>query len=430
MKPFCLILAGLGLAGSALATVSIEFQLGGIEVPAGSIGVLVADVDSDGFTDPGSAAGAVLTPGEAFGPDDVVIAVFSNSTLPEWGTQKGFAEHLTVLDYAALGVAAGNPLILHVFPDRNEGDSVRSGEPHLSYRSDQIGQLTSTSNMGFALPADGGAYLLAAIAPDKGGNADLAGLDLRNLPYSSGNGSFDRSLSPSGVHTYYFELGQSGFLTLEGLGGPGLVAELTGPGGQPVFSGGGDTFSFYETLPAGWYSLVLSRESGGSGDLAYELDFANSDVRFVVPDVAVGSSLSSLIGENVLNGTGNQVLSLVSAKARPVSASATIGNRGQLPDTLAVRGGAGNALCGISFFDGSGNVTAGIVAGTYRTVELVDGDAAASLDVQFSPNKRKLTRKKGRKTRILKKTFTTFVKADSTQGPASMDSATVRVQTR
>lgn len=430
MKPLVLILAGLGLACSVRATVSIEFQLGGIEVPPGSIGVLVADVGQDGFTDPFAAPNSVLSPGEAFGPDDIVIAVFSNSALPEWGAQKGFAEHLTVLDYNALGVAVGNPLILHVFPDRAEGDSVRSDEPHLSYRADQIGQLTSTSNMGFALPADGGAYLLAAIAPDKAGNADLAGLNLQNLPYSSGNGSFDRSLSPTAVHTYYFELGQSGFLTLEGIGGQGLVAELVGPGGQSVFSGGGDTFAFYDTLPTGLYSLVLSRESGGSGDLAYELDFANSDVRFVVPDVAVGSSLTSLIGENLLNGEGNQTLSLVSSKARPVSASATIGNRGQLPDTLAVRGGAGNALCGISFFDGSGNVTAGIVAGTYRTAELVDGDTPVSLDVQFSPDKRKLTKKKGRKTKILKKTFTTFVKADSTQGPASMDSATVRVQTR
>ena len=430
MKPLFLILAGLGLASSALATVSIEFQLGGIEVPSGSIGVLVADVNNDGFTDPDSASGAVLSPGEAFGPDDVVIAVFSNSALPDWGSQKGFAEHLTVLDYAALGVAAGNPLILHVFPDRTEGGSVRSGEPHLSYRADQIGELTSTSNMGFALPTDGGAYLLAAIAPDKGGNADLAGLNLQNLPYSSGNGSFDRSLSPTAVHTYYFELGQSGFLTLEGIGGQGLVAELIGPGGQSVFSGGGDTFAFYDTLPTGLYSLVLSRENGGSGDLAYELDFADSDIRFVVPDVAVGKSLTSLIGENILNGTGGQTLSLVSVKARPVSASATVGNQGQLSDTLAVRGGGGNALCSISFFDGSGNVSAGIVAGTYRTEELVSGDTPTSLSVKFSPNKRKLTKKKGRKTKILKKTFSTFVRADSTQGPASMDSATVRVQTR
>ena len=104
----------------ASATVSIEFQLGGINAPAGSIGVLVADTGSNGFTAPTSATGAVLSVGEIIGADDVVVAVFSNSGLPNWGTQKGFAEHFAVLDYTDLGVAVGNSLTLHVFPDRSD----------------------------------------------------------------------------------------------------------------------------------------------------------------------------------------------------------------------------------------------------------------------------------------------------------------------
>jgi hypothetical protein len=284
--------------------------------------------------------------------------------------------------------------------------------------------------MGFSLPPDGGAHLLAVIGPDQGGNADLASLDLRNLPYASGIGFFNRSLSPTARHTYYFELGASGFLTLEGIGGTGLVAQLVGPTGQTVFTGGGAEFSLYETLPEGLYTLVMSRESGGSGDLAYELDFANSDVRFVVPDVSVGASLTSLTGNNTLNGGAGQAVTLTSVKATPVAGFATIVNRGRLPDTLAVRGTAGSVLCGIAYFEGATNVTAGLLTGSYRTAEIAQGDEATSLRVQFSPNKKKLTRKKGKRSKILSKTFSSLVRADSTQGPAAMDAASLNAQTR
>ncbi len=431
---FLLTLAvGLALAVPASATVSIEFQLGGIEVPAGSIGVLVADADGDGnFTSPLSpeAEGDLLSFGEMIG-GDVIIAVFSPSGLAEWGTQTGFATQLAVLDYADLGLGEGDDLMLHVFPQRIAGQAIRAGEPHLSYRTDEIGQLTSNSTMGFSLPADGGAHLLAVIGSGQGGSADLASLDLRNLPYSQGNGSFDRTLgSPAARHTYFFELGASGFLSVDGIGGPGLVVELFGPGGQSVYTGGGAEFALYDTFPAGRYLLVLSREAGASGELGYELDFANSDVRFVVPDVAVGAGLTLLTGGNVLNGAPGQIASLTSVKANPVSGFATIANRGELPDTLAVRGSAGNALCAISYFNGAANVTAGLLAGTFRTAELVQGDEPVALRVQFAPNKKKLTKKKGRKSTILTKTFTSLVRADSTQGPAAMDAASINARTR
>jgi hypothetical protein len=430
MKTALLALLALALALPASATVSIEFQLGGIEVPAGSIGVLVADVDGDGnFTSPAEAVGAQLTYSSMFG-GDVIIAIFSQSGLSDWSTRKGFAAQMAVLNYADLDLAEGDDLMLHIFPQRAEGQTIREGEPHLSYRTDEMGQRTSNSTMGFSLPADGGAHLLAVIGPDQGGNADLASLDLRNLPYASGSGSFNRSLSPTARHTYYFELGASGFLSLDGIGGTGLVAQLLGPTGQTVFTGGGAEFSLYETLPAGFYTLVMSRESGGSGELAYELDFANSDIRLVVPDVAVGASLTSLTGINTLNGGAGQAITLASVKANPVSGFATIVNRGQRPDTLAVRGTAGSVLCGVAYFEGTSNVTAGLLTGNYRTAEISEGDEATALRVQFSPNKKKLTKKKGKRSKILSKTFSTVVRADSTQGPAVRDAASIRAQTR
>ncbi len=431
MKSLSLSCCALALALPASATVSIEFQLGGIDVPAGSIGVLVADADGDrDFTSPAEAEGALLSSGEMI-RGDVIIAVFSPSGLPDWGTQKGFAAHTAVLDYADLGIAEGDALMLHIFPQRIEGQRLRAGEPHLSYRTDEIGQLTSNSTMGFSLPADGGAHLLAVIGPDRQGNADLSSLDLRDLPYDVGSGSFDRTLETlTARHTYHFELGASGFLSLDGIGGNGLVVQLIGPDGQAVYTGGGAEFSLYDTLASGLYTLVLSRESGGSGELAYELDFANSDVRFVIPDVAVGAGLTSLTGSNLLNGLAGQSISLTSMKANPGSGYATIVNRGRLLDTIAVRGSAGSTLCGIAYFDGAANVTAGLVTGGYRTPEISEGDAGTALRVQFSPKKNKLTKKKGKRTKVLKKTFSTLVRANSTLGPPSMDAASIRMRTR
>lgn len=432
MKAFTLSLLALGLTLPASATVSIEFQLGGIEVPAGSLGVLVVDADRDNnFTSPSSpeAEGDQLTYSAMIG-GDVIIALFQPSGLAGWGTQTGFATHLAVLDYEGLGLQEGDKLALHIFPQRSENQTIRPGEPHLTYRTEEMGQRTSNSTMGFALPPDGGAHLLAVIGPEQGGQADLASLDLRNLPYSSGSGSFDRALSSSSRHTYFFEIGGTGFLSLDGIGGDGLLVELFGPEGDSVYSGGGSEFGLHETMPSGLYMLVLSRQAGGSGSLSYELDFANSDVRFVVPDLAVGPTLTSLTGINLLNGATGQGVAMTSVKAKPVAAFATIANRGRLPDTIGLAASPGSALCAIGYFQGSTNVTAGLVAGTFRTPSLAEGDESLALRVQFSPNKKKLTKKTGRKSKILKKSFSTLVRASSTQGPAARDAASVVVQTR
>ena len=151
-------------------------------------------------------------------------------------------------------------------------------------------------------------------------------------------------------------------------------------------------------------------------------------MRVVEPDVAVGPSLTSLIGANILEGLPGQTFTLLSRKAKPTSGFATIANLGDRPDTLAVRGSSGNALCGIAYFDDSGNVTAGFTSGLYRTETLDASDDAVAIRVAFSPNKKKLSKKFKRrgktKYKTLKKTFPALIRADSTQGAASMDSAT------
>lgn len=417
--------AALAFALPVRATVSIEFQLGGIEVPAGSIGVLVADVADDGFTALTNAAGSAVTVGGKIGADDVIIAILSGSNLPAWGTKKGFANHVTSIDYAALGVAEGQDLILHVFPDRDAGDTIRAGEPHLSYRGDAL-ERTSNSTMGFTLPRDGGAYLLAYLGAEHSGNADLAGLDLSALSYDSSPGSIQRSLaSATARHTYFFNITTPGLFSLEGEGSTGLRADLFGPDGQLIAHSDGD-ISILESLAAGFHTLVVSRNSGTS-PLPYGLDFSDGDPRSIVPDVAVGPSLTGLVGDNVLGGAAGQLIMLNSTRARSVTAFATVRNRSDRSDTLSVRGGPGNGLCRISYFDAAGSpISAALLNGTYRTTLIDSGDPAASIRIQFTPNRRKLVRNNS----VLKRTFSTTIRADATVGPAARDAGTVQVGTR
>ncbi|MCB1091509.1 MAG: choice-of-anchor D domain-containing protein, partial [Verrucomicrobiae bacterium] len=174
MKRFVLIvLSCLFLAGTLRATVSVEFQLGAVDLPSGSLGILVADTSGNGFTHPSAAIGTALSPGEALaGSDDIVVAVFSVGELADWGGARGFASLLPPINYDALGVAEGQSLIFYAFPARSEGDPIRQDEPVIAYRPSEAGELSG--DMDFALPADGGAYQLAALASNQGGLADLA----------------------------------------------------------------------------------------------------------------------------------------------------------------------------------------------------------------------------------------------------------------
>lgn len=417
-------------AGPALASVSIEFQLGGFEAPVGSTGVLVADTADNGFTNPSQTPGAGLTRGSTWGGDDVVVAVFTFRDLAPWGGDKGFAEHVAGIDYAAMGLTAGDALTLYVFPARSPGESLRSGEPHLAYRERDAARRTANSTMGFALPPDGGAHVLGLLGSAQDGTADLAMLAARPFPYGEGVGTVNASLSPTARHTYFFEVLAPGFLSLEGLAAEGVVAELYGPDGTILETRTGSSVVFFEALEAGFHVLVLSRETGAVGDLAYALDYADEDTRRVIPDLAVGVTPAALVGAGLLNGAPGQVYSLISRKANPVAGIAALSNLSERTDTLAVSGPSGTRLCGISYYDSTGNASAAMVAGTYRTESIAQGDAARVIRVQFTPNKKLLTKKTGKRTVIKRKTFPATLRVRNSVGEPATDAATLQTLTR
>jgi hypothetical protein len=430
MKKLFPLLFSVALVSPAMATVSIEFQFGAVNVPPGALGVLVADVNDNGFQSPGAAAGATLTAGQKIGADDVVIQVFANATLNDWGGRRGFADQFAVLDYEALGVAQGQSLILYIFPDRTQGAPLRTGEPHLAYNGENLGDLTSNSNMEFALPADGGAYLLAVLGAEVGGEADLAGMDISRFPVTGSGGTTNRNLSATAAHTYYFDFAAAGGFSLFGQTPAGLIARLYDPNGDLVFqTDGSANFLINEDLEAGLHTLVISN-GPGSGPLAYNLDFSSDSLRSVRPDVAVGISLTSLSGSGVYGTPSGQTIILTSTKARAVTGITSVSNAGGLPDTLKLSGMAGSSLFTVSYQGPAGNITAGLIAGTANTPDMDDADTPIAIRTTIIPNKKKLTKRRGNNSIILKRSQTTMVRATSTFDPSMSDFGIIKAQTK
>ena len=210
----------------------------------------------------------------------------------------------------------------------------------------------------------------------------------------------------------------------------GLVASLYDPAGvQVARSDGRGNFLINENLGAGLYTLVLSG-SPGTGTLAYSLDYSSAGLRSVRPDVAVGLSLSSLSGVGVYGTPSGQTVILTSMKARPVSGVTSIRNAGGLPDFLKLSGTGGTSLFAVSYQGPAGNITASLIAGTEKTPELDAADSPLTIVTTITPNKRKLTKKRGNKKIIMKKSHSTLVRATSTFDPGMSDFGILEARTR
>jgi hypothetical protein len=430
MKTLLSLLFSAALLSPAMATVSIEFQFGAINVPTGSLGVLVADVNGDGFHSPAVSPGTTLTAKQKIGADDVIVSVFSNANLSEWGNRRGFADQFAMLDYDFLEVADGQTLILYVFPDRVAGNLLRPGEPHLEYRGEDLGDFSSHSNMEFALPADGGAYRLAVLATEVGGDADLAAMDIGKFPVNGSRGSLGRNLAATAEHTYYFDFAGAGAFSLLGEAPIGLVASLYDPAGNRVSeSDGTGNFIFNENLLAGIYTLVLSNGPGTSA-LEYDLDFSSAGLRSVRPDVAVGLSMASLSGVGVYGTPSGQTIILTSTKARSVTGVTSVTNTGAIPDSLSLSGMAGSSLFAVTYLGPAGNMTAGLITGAANTPEMDDADIPFAIRTTITPNKKKLAKKRGKKTIYLRKSHTTMIRATSDSDPGISDLGVIGVRTR
>lgn len=165
-------------ASMAQASVTLNFDFGPAYtaggagmVNNGSVGVLVADTSGSGFAQGASLIGSTLTAGGTLGGNRILGVM--NATEISGGIF-GFSSTVNVSDFTGLttGTATGlggTPLMFYWFPSINSaGSTLAGGESYGSFRSDTIDG-GSSSDISFNLPADGGAYSLAAYDTTLGG---------------------------------------------------------------------------------------------------------------------------------------------------------------------------------------------------------------------------------------------------------------------
>ena len=249
--------------------------------------------------------------------------------------------------------------------------------------------------------------------------------------FVNGRATFSRSLLPGGRQVFNFTLAGPRIVSLSTLGDGTPRAELYDSEGNLIASFDGDTnFDLEELLLAGGYALHILREEDGGPARTFDLTIDAGTVAASLPDVAVGASPGALQGVG-LHAPTKQLVALVSKKANAVVGYAGLSNGGNLPDVLAARASGGNTLFAVSYFDATGNVTAGLLAGTYTTPEMDEKATPVVIRAIIAPNKKKLTRKKkGQKPGILRKTHLLTLRLTSTFDPAIGDDATISVQTK
>lgn len=153
------------------------------------------------------------------------------------------------------------------------------------------------------------------------------------------------------------------------------------------------------------------------------------------PDVAVGASLAALTGIGIYTAPTGQIVRLTSKRAKPVTGIATVSNQASLPggaaaDELKLTGTPGNRLFLITYLGPTGNLTAGLISGTYRTEAIDAGSPPVSIRVAVTPKKKKLKKIVGSRTKFRRKGVLNLVQAVATSHAAARDGGVIHVQTR
>jgi hypothetical protein len=217
-----------------------------------------------------------------------------------------------------------------------------------------------------------------------------------------------RQILAGDTQSFTFTLGSAAQTAISALNAATLSGELFDSLGNSIETGSGN-FAINELLAAGTYTL---RMTAGASDETFSLNFDATSQVSVAPSVTVSPG------------------SVYSKKAGPVSATATVRNNSALADTFRVFASRGNSLFGAIYRNGSTNITAAVTAGTYQTPSISLGNGAVSIRATITPNKKKIVKKKGKKTTILKKTFTSTIRATSVTTPAISASGRLTVRTR
>lgn len=251
-----------------------------------------------------------------------------------------------------------------------------------------------------------------------------------NVAFTDGLAGFSRTMLAGDQHVFAFTVTGPRLVSFNATGGASLRAGLfNGQGNQIANFDGDSDFTLEQLLLAGSYTLRVYREPGAGAGQAFDLAIDASVVAETRPDVAVGVSPGGLLGVGAY-APSPQTVTLTSRRANPVTGHASIANRGKLPDVLAVNATRGSTLFKTVYLGPAGNITAGLTSGAYRTPAVDEGDAPLAIRAKVTPNKRKLTRKPGRRSVVLQRAFTATFAARATSDAGLQDSGSIKVRTR
>jgi hypothetical protein len=177
---------------------------------------------------------------------------------------------------------------------------------------------------------------------------------------------------------------------------------------------------------------VLSITSTGTNTQTFALNLDASVEARPRPDASLGEAAAATDGSDVYSPAVQNVTVLSRrAVARTIFASA--GNDGPLADTMILRGSAGDRFFAVSYFSGSANLTAQIIAGTHTTGVMDRDDPPVSLMVTVVPDRNLATRrvKQGRRfvTTYLRRTYSGFIEATAGSNAALSDTVRFQVTT-
>lgn len=402
------ILSRTGFNGNRVFNVSLVSATGGYGVIAPSTtAVTITDTDSD----PGAIRFASANFGETSGYPFVTVTLQRLS---------GTAGAITV-DVTATGGTLSN------------GTDFTYATPTTVTFAD--GATTATTQIPISTSTPGTIVLslsnptnFSRLGSITSTTVSLIGTTETDVTFTGGVGTVpNRAILGGESQLFKFNLAEGRSVAFSGTGATAQIQWELRDGSNALVASGTGNLSFSGALASGDYSLRIT--NGGTPTQTFSLNLDASSVAQPRPDVQVGPTAAAAIGNNVYSPALQRTI-IVSKKAAKKNGFALVGNDGTLPDALKVQAGRGNAFFKVVYTGPGGNITAALNAGSFTTAVLTQGGPTVSIRATVTPNKKKLTKKRGKKTTTLKKTFTTNIKASAATKPAISDTAQIQVKTQ
>lgn len=237
------------------------------------------------------------------------------------------------------------------------------------------------------------------------------------ITFTGGVGTLpNRQILGGDSHGFTFTLANAAQANFTSTGAAGLDWELRDASDQVVANGSGN-LAISELLDAGAYRLVFGNP--GATTETFSLNLDGSATAAPRPDISVGPNAAAPIGANAYAGV--QRATIIARRAAPRNGFANVDNDGAQPTAIRFQARRGNSLFRVSYLGPGGNITAQAIGAGFQTPVLAQGDAAIGFRARVIPNRRKLVRRVGRRTRVRRAVFTSTVRATAVVNPGLSD---------